>query len=178
MTSWIRNSRGMTLDMNFNIAFRYFNTKSLKITAFTTDNFQRSFQCVTFPFDTGRHLVDDQRSWHVFIKISRPPSVNLISFPRDWILLHAIILGIHRFHVGDIFSVSPVILFEKIVLSNQYSAHSIMIIAIIVILIFSSIAQLCPTLCDPMNRSTPGLPVHLHLPEFTQTHVHRVHDAV
>ena len=37
---------------------------------------------------------------------------------------------------------------------------------------FSSVAQSCPTLCDPMNRSTPGLPVHHHLPEFTQTHVH------
>ena len=43
---------------------------------------------------------------------------------------------------------------------------------------FSSVAQLCPTLGDPMNRSTPGLPVHHHLPEFTQTHVHRVHDAI
>ena len=38
--------------------------------------------------------------------------------------------------------------------------------------------QLCPTLCDPMNRSTPGLPVHHQLPEFTQTHVHRVGDAI
>ena len=37
---------------------------------------------------------------------------------------------------------------------------------------FSSVAQLCPTLCDPMNCSTPGLPVHHQLPEFTQTHVH------
>ena len=35
-----------------------------------------------------------------------------------------------------------------------------------------------PTLCDPMNRSTPGLPVHHQLPEFTQTHVHRVGDAI
>ena len=35
-----------------------------------------------------------------------------------------------------------------------------------------SVAQSCPTLCDPMNRSTPGLPVHHQLPEFTQTHVH------
>ena len=35
-------------------------------------------------------------------------------------------------------------------------------------------AQLCPTLCDPMNRSMPGLPVHHQLPEFTETHVHRV----
>ena len=43
---------------------------------------------------------------------------------------------------------------------------------------FSSVAQSRLTLCDPMNRSTPGLPVHHHLPEFTQTHVHRVGDAI
>ena len=43
---------------------------------------------------------------------------------------------------------------------------------------FSSVAQLCPTLCDPMNRSTPGLPVHHQCPEFTQTHVHQVSDAI
>ena len=42
----------------------------------------------------------------------------------------------------------------------------------------SSVAQSCPTLCDPMNRSMPGLPVHHQLPEFTQTHVHRVGDAI
>ena len=43
---------------------------------------------------------------------------------------------------------------------------------------FSSVTQLCPTLCDPMNCSTPGLPVHHQLPEFTQTHVHLVGDAI
>ena len=43
---------------------------------------------------------------------------------------------------------------------------------------FSSVAQLCPTLCGPMNRSTPGLPVHHQFPEFTQTHVHWVSDAI
>ena len=43
---------------------------------------------------------------------------------------------------------------------------------------FSSVAQSCPTLCDPMNRSTLGLPVHNQLPEFTQTHIHRVRDAI
>ena len=42
----------------------------------------------------------------------------------------------------------------------------------------SSVAQSCPTLCDLMNRSTPGLPVHYQLLEFTQTHVHRVSDAI
>ena len=43
---------------------------------------------------------------------------------------------------------------------------------------FSSVAQLCPTLCDPMNHSTPGLPIHYQLPGSTQTHVHRVSDAI
>ena len=43
---------------------------------------------------------------------------------------------------------------------------------------FSSVAQSCPTLCDPMNRSTPALPVHHQILEFTQTHVHRVGDAI
>ena len=42
---------------------------------------------------------------------------------------------------------------------------------------FSSFAQSCPTLCDPKNRSTPSLPVYHQLPEFIQTHVHRVSDA-
>ena len=43
---------------------------------------------------------------------------------------------------------------------------------------FSSVSQSCPTPCDPMNHSTPGLPVHHHLPEFTQTHVHQVGDVI
>ena len=42
----------------------------------------------------------------------------------------------------------------------------------------SSVAQSCPTLCDPTDCSTPGLPVHHQLPEFTQTHVHWVDDAI
>ena len=54
-------------------------------------------------------------------------------------------------------------------LSILFSVHSVQ---------FSSVAQSCPTLCDPMNRSTPGLPVHHQLPQFTQTHVHRVSDAI
>ena len=43
---------------------------------------------------------------------------------------------------------------------------------------FSSVAQSYPTRCDPMNRSTPGLPVHHQLLEFTQTHVHLVGEAI
>ena len=51
----------------------------------------------------------------------------------------------------------------------MYSLHSVQ---------FSSVAQSCLTLCDPMNCSTPGLPVHHQLLKFTQTHVHRVADAI
>ena len=43
---------------------------------------------------------------------------------------------------------------------------------------FSSVAQSCLTLCDPINHSTPGFPVHHQLPGFTQIHVHRVSDAI
>ena len=56
------------------------------------------------------------------------------------------------------------------------------LISLIMLMILSdqirSVAQSCPTLCDPMNCSTPGLPVHHQLSEFTQTHVHRVGDAI
>ena len=50
--------------------------------------------------------------------------------------------------------------------------------ALILIVQFSSVAQPCPTLWDPMNCTMPGLPVHYQLPEFTQTYVHRVSDAI
>ena len=49
---------------------------------------------------------------------------------------------------------------------------------LLVLITFSSVAQSCPTLCDPMNYSTPGLPVHHQLSEFTQTCVQRVCDAI
>ena len=48
----------------------------------------------------------------------------------------------------------------------------------VIIIQFSSVTQSCPTLCDPMNCSTPGLPVHHQLLGFSQTHVHRVSDAI
>ena len=58
---------------------------------------------------------------------------------------------------------------NSILFSIQYVIQSVQ---------FSSVAQLCPTLCDPMNPSTPGLPVHHQLQESTQTHVHWVGDAI
>ena len=63
-------------------------------------------------------------------------------------------------------------------MTEQPSAHALAFICRCISVQFSSVTQLCPTLCDPMNRSTPGLPVHHQLPEFTQTHVHRVGDTI
>ena len=61
-------------------------------------------------------------------------------------------------------------------LNKQIVSH--IVFKHVFLFLFSSGAQSCPTLCDPMNRSTPGLPVHHQLPEFTETHVHRVRDAI
>ena len=60
-------------------------------------------------------------------------------------------------------------LFLILFLTNNISSVSVQ---------FSSVTQSCPTLCNPMNCSTPGLPVHHQLPESTQTHVHQVDDAI
>ena len=103
---------------------------------------------------------------------------GLISFKIDWIDLLAI--------QGDSQESSPAPQFESIdsecsvffmvQLSHSYKTTGKIIAS--TPLQFSSVAQLCPTLCNPMNRSTSGLPVHHQLPEFTQTHVHRVGDAI
>ena len=63
-------------------------------------------------------------------------------------------------------------------LTASHSKLAYIVISIFSLVQFSSVAQSCPTLCDPMNRSTPGLPVHHQLPEFIQTNVHRVSDAI
>ena len=60
----------------------------------------------------------------------------------------------------------------------SYLSYSCNGIIVRIIVQFSSVAQLCLTLCDPMDNSTPGFPVHHQLLEFTQTHVHRVGDAI
>ena len=80
--------------------------------------------------------------------------INCSNLPLDW------------FYVN-------IILFLEI-LFGSFSALSLFISSVQ----FSSVAQSCLTLCDPMNRSTPGLPVHHQLPKATRTHVHRVGDAI
>ena len=67
---------------------------------------------------------------------------------------------------------SPTLQVDSLLLSHQRSSQLQPLVR------FSSVAQSCSTLCDPMNRSMPGLPVHHHLLEFTQTHVHQVSDAI
>ena len=93
---------------------------------------------------------------------------GLISFRIDWFDLLAVQGSLKesspapQFESHQLFSAQPA-------LCSFVTFNSVQ---------FSSVTQSCLTLCDPMNRSIPGLPVHHHLPEFTQTHVHRVGDAI
>ena len=73
------------------------------------------------------------------------------------------------------FNLSIFFHFHKIALDILEHLHLFFILESVQ---FSAVAQSCPTLCDLMNLSTPGLPVHHQLPESTQTHVHRVSDAI
>ena len=83
--------------------------------------------------------------------------------------------GIHV-HPGQIILFSP---FQTSTKTFQSHKHEhINILSIIKAVQFSLVAQSCLTLCNPMNHSMPGLPVHHHLPEFTQTQVHQVSDAI
>ena len=61
---------------------------------------------------------------------------------------------------------------------SRYLFRQPLPVSVLLVLQFSSVAQSCLTLCDPMGCSTPGFPVHYQLPELTQTHVHRVSDAI
>ena len=70
------------------------------------------------------------------------------------------------------------IMASGLITSWQVDGETVETVADFIFSQFSSVTQSCPTLCNPMNRSTPGLPVHHQLLEFTQTHVHRVSDAI
>ena len=74
--------------------------------------------------------------------------------------------------------ISDKIDFQRKAVKRNKEGHYIMIKGSIHEVQFSSVAQSCPTLSDPMNCSTSGLPVHHQLPEFTQTHIHQVGDAI
>ena len=89
---------------------------------------------------------------------SNQTSISCIFCVGRWILYHSAIWTIQR--------KNSCIFFKPFIYLKEGSVQ------------FSSVAQLCPALCDPMNCSTPGLPIHHQLPEFTQTHVHQVGDAI
>ena len=84
------------------------------------------------------------------------------SYPETWHVMDNVVASVGKAIISDDCVQIRMILIHMVVMSVQ----------------FSSVAQSCLTLCDPMNRSTPGLPVHHQLLEFTQTHVHPVGDAI
>ena len=86
------------------------------------------------------------------------PSTRGSSCPRDW----ACVSYVLHWQVGSL----PSAPHGEPLVVETYSVQ------------FSSFTQSCPTLCDPMNCSMPGLPVHHQLPEFTQTHIHQVSKAI
>ena len=89
---------------------------------------------------------------------------GLVSFRIDWLDLLAVqgTLNSPLQHHSSKASILRHSVFFTVQLSHPYISS----------VQFSSVTQSCPTLCDPVNRRTPGLPVHHQLPEFTQTHVH------
>ena len=103
---------------------------------------------------------------------------GLISFRMDWLDLLAVQGTLKSLlqHHGSKASILRCSAFFTVQLSYPYMTTGKT--SPVVSVQFSSVAQLCPTLCDSMNHSMPGLPVHHQLSEFTQTHVHRVSDAI
>ena len=104
--------------------------------------------------------------------------VTYAEFPRskneDWVLLKYQSIGYLYFLLKEILELflSPSLyIWPKLSLDSCFcdAFSSVQ---------FSSVTQSCPTLCNPMNRSTPGFSVHHRLPEFTQTHVHWIGDAI
>ena len=103
-------------------------------------------------------------------------------------------IGMYNFNILEASSVifafylSNCSVYENIIFSPLYTPHSLInpwqfsyaitLETMLCSVQFSSVDQSCPTLCNPMNRSTPGLPVHHQLPESTQTYVHQVGDAI
>ena len=106
--------------------------------------------------------------------LAKPGLLHLVSgmfctLPSVWVMLCLICLLSTTLVLCLWISIHP----STICLSNIYHLSLILSVCF-----YSSVSKSCPALCDPMNRSTPGLPVHHQLPEFTQTHVHWLNDAI
>ena len=103
-------------------------------------------------------------------KRSQTPKMHTVLFHHGWWLGFTWVEHKQLIQVMEIFHILVVVVYKfTVTLEWVYYANSVQ---------FGSVAQSCPTLCNPMNCSTPGLPVHHQLPEFTQTHVHWVSDAI
>ena len=107
---------------------------------------------------------------------------GLISFGMDWydlLVVQGTLKSLLQHHSSKV-SILWHSAFFTIKLSHPYvtTGKTIALTRHYAVDQIRSVAHLCLTLCDPMNRSTPGLPVHHQLQEFTQTHVHRVSDAI
>ena len=101
---------------------------------------------------------------------------GLISFRKDWLDLLAVQGTLKSLlqHYSSKASILWCSAFFIVQLSHPYMTTG----KTIAFTQIRSVAQSCPTLCNPMNSSMPGLPVHHQLPEFTQTHIHRVSDTI
>ena len=108
------------------------------------------------------HQGSPPRISHFFFTALARASITLLRKSDRWHAYQVYNFKRNAFQVSTFMITSVVSLFYRYFLLVQ----------------FSSVAQSCPTLCNPMDYSTPGFPVHHQLPEPTQTHVHRVSDAV
>ena len=127
-------------------------------------------------------LVIDSKAWHatvhgITVRHNWATELNWWGIVFDYMKLCALEILFHLFlwlavsklvFISCLIDVSGMYYF----LSEYWPPHNFPVIQ------FSSVAQSCPTLYDPMNCSTPGLPVHHQLLEFTQTHIHQVSGAI
>ena len=105
--------------------------------------------------------------YHEYVHARSLQSYLTLGNPMDYSLLGSSVLGILSARILEWVAVAFSELSKQTIPNIHFSSVQ-----------FSSFTQSCPSLCDPVNCSTPGLPVHHHLLEFTQTHVRQVRDAI
>ena len=143
-----------------------------------TEHFQLCGPCWVFQIcwnvEYSTLIASSSRIWNSSVGVPSPPlALFVVKFPKAYFISHSMMSGCR-------WVTTPLWLFRNkdhfFYSSSVYSCHLFLISS--TSLQFSSVTQSCPTLCNPMNRSTPGLSVHHQLPEFTQTHIHRVSDVI
>ena len=143
-----------------------------------TDLFQSCGCCWVFQtcwdIECSTFIASSFRIWNSSTGILSPPlALFVVLLPKAHLTLHSRMSGCRWVITPSWLSGS----WRSFLYSSSvYSCHLFLISSASVQ--FSSVTQSCPTICGPMNHSTPGLPVHHQLLEFTQTHVHWVGDAI